>query len=313
MSVITPHAAGTPRSGMDLMKALSTGTLMPGGLWAKKSYRLKFALRSCLYLPATLRFMDSLAANPRFEQLLNVQNTLPGKIHRLYLRLGLSASERASAIINHYQFVSEQAPPRLADALCATRPQPLFQLAAKDKQVVISISSAHKAEREGESTLWLHCDDVLLASLTFSVVRDATGYGIAIGGLQGPRRSVPHEAIRDATKACYGVFPKRLLMEVLWLMAGQFGMTHFEAVSNDGHVFRGLRYRFSKGRHFFASYDEFWESIGGERRGARYFALPLVAARKPLEEVASKKRSEYRKRYELLDSLAEQWRELNAQ
>ncbi|MDG6746270.1 DUF535 family protein, partial [Staphylococcus aureus] len=182
---------------------------------------------------------------PRFEQLLSVQNTLPGKIHRLYLRLGLSASERASAIINHYQFVSEQAPPRLADALCATRPQPLFQLAAKDKQVVISISSAHKAEREGESTLWLHCDDVLLASLTFSVVRDATGYGIAIGGLQGPRRSVPHEAIRDATKACYGVFPKRLLMEVLWLMAGQFGMTHFEAVSNDGHVFRGLRYRFS--------------------------------------------------------------------
>ncbi|EOI5796054.1 VirK/YbjX family protein [Cronobacter dublinensis] len=313
MSVITPHAAGTPRSGMDLMKALSTGTLMPGGLWAKKSYRLKFALRSCLYLPATLRFMDSLAANPRFEQLLSVQNTLPGKIHRLYLRLGLSASERASAIINHYQFVSEQAPPRLADALCATRPQPLLQLAAKDKQVVISISSAHKAEREGESTLWLHCEDVLLASLTFSVVRDATGYGIAIGGLQGPRRSVPHEAIRDATKACYGVFPKRLLMEVLWLMAGQFGMTHFEAVSNDGHVFRGLRYRFSKGRHFFASYDEFWESIGGERRGARYFALPLVAARKPLEEVASKKRSEYRKRYELLDSLAEQWRELNAQ
>ncbi|EKY3090761.1 DUF535 domain-containing protein [Cronobacter dublinensis] len=313
MSIITPHAAGTPRSGMDLMKALSTGTLMPGGLWAKKSYRLKFALRSCLYLPATLRFMDSLAANPRFEQLLSVQNTLPGKIHRLYLRLGLSASERASAIINHYQFVSEQAPPRLADALCATRPQPLFQLAAKDKQVIISISSAHKAEREGESTLWLHCDDVLLASLTFSVVRDATGYGIAIGGLQGPRRSVPHEAIRDATKACYGVFPKRLLMEVLWLMAGQFGMTHFEAVSNDGHVFRGLRYRFSKGRHFFASYDEFWESIGGERRGAQYFALPLVAARKPLEEVASKKRSEYRKRYELLDSLAEQWRELNAQ
>ncbi|WP_373408637.1 DUF535 family protein [Neisseria gonorrhoeae] len=41
--------------------------------------------------------------------------------------------------------------------------------------------------------------------------------------------------------------------------------------------------------------------------------MPLTAARKPLEDVASKKRSEYRKRYELLDSLAAQWRELNAQ
>ncbi|EGL72850.1 hypothetical protein CSE899_09602 [Cronobacter sakazakii E899] len=223
---------------------------MPGGLWQKKSYRLKFALRSCLYLPATLRFMDAMAKNPRFEQLLSVQKTLPGKIHRHYLRLGLSAGERASAIIHHYDFIRERAAARLADALCATSPQPLFTLAAKEKTVVISASSAHKAEREGESTLWLHCDDVLLASLTFSMVRDATGYGIAIGGLQGPRRNVPHEAIRDATKACYGVFPKRLLMEVLWLMIQQHDMTHFEAVSNNGHVFRGLRYRFSKGRHF---------------------------------------------------------------
>ncbi|MDI7660444.1 VirK/YbjX family protein [Cronobacter universalis] len=313
MSVITSHAAPSPRSGMDIIKALTTGQLMPGGLWQKKSYRLKFALRSAIYLPATLRFMDALAANPRFEQLLSVQNTLPGKIHRHYLRLGLSAGERAGAIINHYDFIRDKAATRLADALCATSPQPLFTLAAKEKTVVISASSAHKAEREGESTLWLYCDDVLLASLTFSVVRDATGYGIAIGGLQGPRRGVPHEAIRDATKACFGVFPKRLLMEVLWLMIQQHGMTRFEAVSNDGHVFRGLRYRFSKGRHFFASYDEFWESIGGERRGARCFTLPLTAARKPLEEVASKKRSEYRKRYELLDALAEQWRALNAQ
>ncbi|ALX78979.1 VirK/YbjX family protein [Cronobacter malonaticus] len=313
MSVITSHAEHTPSSGLDLIKALTTGTLMPGGLWQKKSYRLKFALRSAIYLSATLRFMDALATNPRFEQLLSVQKTLPGKIHRHYLRLGLSAGERGSAIINHYDFIQAQAAPRLADALCATSEQPLFTLAAKEKTVVISASSAHKAEREGESTLWLRCDDVLLASLTFSVVRDASGYGIAIGGLQGPRRSVPHEAIRDATKACYGVFPKRLLMEVLWLMIQQHGMTHFEAVSNNGHVFRGLRYRFSKGRHFFASYDEFWESLGGERRGVRYFTLPLAAARKPLEEVASKKRSEYRKRYELLDALAEQWRALNAQ
>ena len=313
MSVIISHAEPTPSSGLDLIKALTTGTLMPGGLWQKKSYRLKFALRSCLYLPATLRFMNAMAKNPRFEQLLSVQKTLPGKIHRHYLRLGLSAGERASAIIHHYDFIRERAAARLADALCATSPQPLFTLAAKEKTVVISASSAHKAEREGESTLWLHCDDVLLASLTFSVVRDATGYGIAIGGLQGPRRNVPHEAIRDATKACYGVFPKRLLMEVLWLMIQQHDMTHFEAVSNNGHVFRGLRYRFSKGRHFFASCDEFWESVIGERRGARYFTLPLTAARKPLEDVASKKRSEYRKRYELLDSLAAQWRELNAQ
>nr|WP_234012018.1 hypothetical protein [Cronobacter sakazakii] len=36
MSVIISHAEPTPRSGLDLIKALTTGTLMPGGLWQKK-------------------------------------------------------------------------------------------------------------------------------------------------------------------------------------------------------------------------------------------------------------------------------------
>ncbi|MFR5627899.1 MAG: DUF535 family protein, partial [Haemophilus parainfluenzae] len=33
--------------------------------------------------------------------------------------------------------------------------------------------------------------------------------------------------------------------------------------------------------------------------------LPLESTRKPLEEIASKKRSMYRKRYEMLDDLSE--------
>lgn len=114
MSVIISHAEPTPRSGLDLIKALTTGTLMPGGLWQKKSYRLKFALRSCLYLPATLRFMDAMAKNPRFEQLLSVQKTLPGKIHRHYLCLGLSAGERHHSSLRFYPRTCGSAPCRCA-------------------------------------------------------------------------------------------------------------------------------------------------------------------------------------------------------
>jgi len=36
------------------------------------------------------------------------------------------------------------------------------------------------------------------------------------------------------------------------------------------------------------------------------FTLPLSLPRKTLEEIASKKRAEYRPRYQLLDALAEQ-------
>ena len=42
----------------------------------------------------------------------------------------------------------------------------------------------------------------------------------------------------------------------------------------------------------------------GQLKG-QYWQLPLEIARKPLEEIASKKRSMYRKRYEMLDDLSE--------
>jgi len=51
------------------------------------------------------------------------------------------------------------------------------------------------------------------------------------------------------------------------------------------------------------NYDEFWQENQGVYH-APYWRLPLEIERKPLEDIVSKKRSMYRKRYEMLDSLA---------
>lgn len=130
----------------------------------------------------------------------------------------------------------------------------------------MSASSAGKAEREGESTLWLRdSENTVLASLTFSVARSNGQRVLVIGGLQGPRRNVSHDAIKLATRACHGLFPKRVLMEVIFQLAAHSSVRAIFAVGDEGHVFRALRYRLSKGRHFHASYDEFWASLDGKK------------------------------------------------
>ena len=50
---------------------------------------------------------------------------------------------------------------------------------------------------------------------TFCVTRENGEYALVIGGLQGPRRSVSRDVIKQATRACHGqkFFPKRVLME----------------------------------------------------------------------------------------------------
>ena len=57
---------------------------------------------------------------------------------------------------------------------------------------------------------------------------------------------------------------------------------------------------------FHASYSEFWLSLNGEALKSGLYQLPLAMPRKPLEEIASKKRAEYRRRYEFMDMLEKQ-------
>lgn len=55
-----------------------------------------------------------------------------------------------------------------------------------------------------------------------------------------------------------------------------------------------------------ADYDTFRESLNGKKRPEGYFLMPSLVHRNSLEEIASKKRAEYRRRYTLLDSMVEQ-------
>lgn len=211
-------------------------------------------------------------------------------------------------MISHYRYIDTLQGSLLAHAMTAVSEVPLLTLNGKDDSpFTLSASSAGKAEREGETTLWLRDGDhTLLASATFSVTWDGEAWQLVIGGLQGPRRHVSHEVIKQATRACFGLFPKRLLLEFIWLLAARSAIESIYGVSDNGHVFRALRYRLSKGRHFHASYDEFWQSIDGKPESAWRWRLPQRLERKSLESIASKKRAEYRRRFQLLDQLAEQ-------
>ncbi|MFG6653586.1 VirK/YbjX family protein [Scandinavium sp. M-37] len=308
----TLHSAYSPAPRAHLLSDLVKGNLAPAPIWKKADYRLKFLLRTMIFYRSTRMMLDNLGQRPDFMRLLNAQVTLPSKTHRQYLSRGLSSTQRAQAIVGHYQFVDSMKSPRLASALLATEPTALMTLIGKDDaHLTLYASCARKAEREGESTLWFcTADNVVLASATFSVNRNQDGWEIVIGGLQGPRRSVSHEVIKHATRACYGLFPKRILVAFFGLMAAECGVTSLSGVSDNGHVFRALRYRFSKGRHFHASYDEFWASIDGVKTSEFRWQLPLQQDRKSIEEIASKKRAEYRRRFALLDEMAVQFRSL---
>ncbi|MFB4341746.1 VirK/YbjX family protein [Pantoea sp. CS_6] len=285
---------------------LLSGKYVPNKIWRSRRFRLKFALRTLIAPVTTLRYLQQLSTLPRISQLMHVQGLLPAKLHRPYLRAGMSVAQRAQAILDHYNLMNNLANLSLRQILQSGEETVLARLVGKnDEDFVIACRSGFY-DREGEVTLVLRYQGEGIASLSFTILNEDNERTLVIGGLQGPRKTISNEVIRDATKAAHGLFPKRLLMEVVFILSQQCDVKKIAAVGDETHVFRSLRYRHSKSDKFCASYSEFWLTLNGQARADGMFALPLMLPRKTLEDIASKKRAEYRRRYTLLDTLAEQ-------
>lgn len=297
-----------PRNGWQLFRRLVSGQWMPGSAWHNPHYRHKFLLRSLAAPIATKRLLNLLAQQPHLEALLLAQPGLPCRLHRPWLTVKTSCYDALAALDFHYKQLNQVLPATLLHAHWSTQGVCLARLSGKnDEQYRIQFGSLATLDKEGEATLLFYDDsDTVLASMTFTLCQRNGKPTLFIGGLQGAKSWVPHEKIQLATKACHGLFPKRLLLETACFLAPLLQMEQIEAVSNETHIYRNWRYAKKKKDKLHADYDSFWESMDGVKNPSGDFMLPLAVARKPMEDIASKKRAEYRRRYELLDSLSAQ-------
>ena len=152
-------------------------------------------------------------------------------------------------------------------------------------------------EKEGEfNIVCTNQEKEQFSKLTFAVNNGK----IIIGGLQGMQKNKSTEEIKKTTKNFYGIFPKRLLIEVLYLLFPNYDKI---AVGNKGHIYLSLRYKFKKNRKINADYDEFWESLGSQKEDDIFWSLPKRIARKNIEDIPSKKSSQYTNKYKILDEL----------
>ncbi|MFJ5383045.1 DUF535 family protein, partial [Cupriavidus sp. CER94] len=134
---------------------------------------------------------------------------------------------------------------------------------------------------------------------SFYLRRAADGVELYIGGLQGPMNDASRDWIRAATKACEGLRPKDALMQALLALADQIGARRIVAVSRANHVGR-QRHR---PREIQADYESFWAEYHGTALSSGNFELPVQQPERDITEVASKKRSAWRRKQALAASI----------
>jgi len=261
-------------------------------------------LRSLLMPRLSREWMAELSQWSNLNVLLARQPRLPVRLHRPYLAVNFSRHQVLEALRYHYTLLSSAMSSEELSAYLNTQALPLAKVEGKNGDTfTFELTMQVNLDKEGDSTILMrNSDGDVLAEMTFSILAYENKRTLFIGGLQGGKRDLPHEAIQNATKSCHGLFPKRLVMEAVCRFAERMGVEQILAVSNEVHIFRGERYQ-DKNKKILSDYDTFWSAVGGECDKQGYFHVPLQMTRKDESEIASKKRAEYRRRYQLLDEI----------
>lgn len=119
------------------------------------------------------------------------------------------------------------------------------------------------------------------------------GNRLLIASMQGPKGENAAEIVKRLTKQLHGMRPMFMLVECFKWLAQHWQLQ----LVGIPHRYQ-TKIRLHGSKKIYMNYDEFWQENGATYQND-YWLLPLQVEQRSLEEIQSKKRSMYRKRYEL--------------
>lgn len=180
--------------------------------WGERKFRYKFVLR-CLINPiTTIKYFNELCHLSQPRTLIIHRPLLPAKSSGPICIPDLACVAGQGLFWNTTSSFSPFRKIKLKRSFCP-RNKSYSLTEGKNGALVDIYCGPCGYDREGELTLTLCFNDTPLARLSFSFIRHEGKQIALVAGLQGPSKHVGPQVIRNATKDCYGLFPKRMLYE----------------------------------------------------------------------------------------------------
>lgn len=262
--------------------------------------KLKFIGRTILTYRYSNKITEFILGHEYLKNEIYKYPILVSKIHRPYLHKDLETIKKAHSVIESYQFIDNYFSKDIREILYLDGKYLLSNILGKDGQnFKLYLCLYPFFDKEGEINLKLEDENnEVVGTVTFGILEN----DIFIGGVQGARRDLNQDYIKNITKELYGLFPKRILLEALYGIISALDLNiKILATGNEMHVYKSKRY--IKKRVINSSYDEFWASINGIKNNENIWILPEKLERKNIEEIPSKKRSQTLKKYQLLTNI----------
>lgn len=271
---------------------------------------LRWAFAAAAHPTRALAWFEAMDA-PAMRPFSRVRPRLVFKPLRAYLSTQWNLNRRTKVITDTYDFVRSWGG-LLAEALLCRESIRLAGFTLKDVgEVEIRIGTDERFRKEGELTLFLHCERLggPMAALTFSLERESgSGWILYAGCVQGLDEGRP-EAVKQLTKAMHGLRPKAVMVFLAQAMADGLQIRRILGAGNAIQVHRRKHAIHIPLVHKLTfDYDGLWSETGGILQSDGWFMLPVSPQRRSSEDMKPNKRSMYSKRYALMDSISEQIR-----
>ena len=223
------------------------------------------------------------------------------QVTRAFFYAGSTFAERVALTRHHYELLQAWLHPE-AFRTCSTFHGLRIWQSEDDASWQTALTFAPGQRKEGHLSLVMTAGGVSLYQMMFWLNLDKTGApSLFIGAMQGPNAANAKDLIKDITKRSFRYRTKNLILYMTQAVARSLGVQHIYAVTNDGYYAQN---HVRRDRKLKTDFGAFWEEAGGHPSSdPRFYELPLVEPRKTMEEVPTRKRAQYRKRFAFLDGI----------
>lgn len=281
----------------DLLKR-SAVTVYPKSSLRSSLQRLSFCVRALLLEPELRYWLASSEESSLRQTLLDRPETL-GVIVWPYLSITWQPRRRLAQIRKHYEYVD-----KVEAGLNFPIQKGILLLDLSDRIdfLRVIVDRPRWFMREGELALNLFQGDIRIYTIAFTLEQTDSGTIAYVGAIQGRNISNIMETYKLLTKELHGMRPRDFVIELFRMFCGRIGVKSILAV-NDANRHHRSSYFGPKTEKFDVNYNDVWRDRGGVPHDEAFFRLSITGTRRSLDDVAAKKRSMYRKRYEMLDDI----------
>ena len=223
---------------------------------------------------------------------------------RAFFYAGSTVNTRVKLIQEHYAYLEQKIEPASFVALGYDTAYEIWRAPETDMTWHAYLKFESGQRKEGLLSVMMDVDGEHLYQIIFWIEQRDGQPTLVIGAMQGPNTENAQDFVREMTKRAHRFRTKNLILYMTQTVARALGIKRMLAVSNAGY-YANNHVRLD--RKLKTDFGAFWEEVGGwETDDHRFYELPLVYPRKTMEEVPTRKRAVYRRRFAFLDAIDEE-------